>query len=67
MDEYNPLFNVEIYENFLSIYVRELLAIDINLFLILAVAVAGITLKVYRYKKNIVKVQPILGVVKPKK
>jgi hypothetical protein len=67
MDEYNPLFNVEIYENFLSIYVRELLAIDINLFLILAVAVAGIALKVYRYKKNIVKVQPILGVVKPKK
>jgi hypothetical protein len=67
MDEYNPLFDVSIYENFLSIYVRELLAIDISLFLILAVAVAGIALKIYRYKKDTVKVQPILGVVKPKK
>ena len=67
MDEYNPVFNVEIYENFLSIYVRDILAVDINIFLILAVAVAGIALKVYRYKKDTVKVQPILGVVKPKK
>jgi hypothetical protein len=67
MDEYNPLFDVGIYENFLSIYVRELLAIDINIFLILAAAVAGIALKIYRYKKDTVKVQPILGVVRPKK
>lgn len=67
MDEYNPLFNVDIYENFLSIYVRDIIAVDINIFLILAVAVAGIALKVRRYRKDTVKVQPILGVVKPKK
>lgn len=67
MDEYNPLFNVDIYENFLSIYVRNVVAIDINIFLILAVAVAGVALKIYRYKKDTVKVQPVLGVVRPKK
>jgi hypothetical protein len=47
--------------------VRDIIAVDINIFLILAVAVAGIALKVYRYKKDTVKVQPILGVVRPKK
>jgi hypothetical protein len=67
MDEYNPLFNIDTSDNFLFIYVRDLIAIDINIFLILAAAVAGIALKIYRYKKDTVKVQPILGVVRPKK
>jgi hypothetical protein len=67
MDEYNPLLNIDISDNFLSIYVRDVIAVDISIFLLIAVAVAGIALKVYRYKKDTVKVQPILGVVKPKK
>lgn len=67
MDEYNPLFNIDISDNFLFIYVRDVIAVDINIFLILAAVVAGVTLKVYRYRKDTVKVQPILGVVRPNK
>jgi hypothetical protein len=67
MDEYNPLLNIDISDNFLYVYVRDVIAVDINIFLILAVAFAGIALKVYRYRKDTVKVQPILGVVRPKK
>lgn len=63
----DPLFSIETYEQFLSIYVRDLIALDINMFLILAVAVAGIALKIYRYKKDTVKVEPLLGVVGPRK
>jgi hypothetical protein len=37
------------------------------MFLILAVALAGIALKIYRYRKNTVKVEPLLGVVGPRK
>jgi hypothetical protein len=63
----DPLFSVETYDQFLSIYVRDLILLDINMFLILAVALSGITLKIYRYKKNTVKVEPLLGVVGPRK
>jgi hypothetical protein len=63
----DPLFSVETYDQFLSIYVRDLILLDINMFLILAVALAGIALKIYRYKKNTVKVEPLLGVVGPRK
>jgi len=62
-----PLFSIDTYDQFLSIYVRDLIALDINMFLILAVAVAGIALKIYRYKKDTVKVEPLLGVVGPRK
>jgi hypothetical protein len=63
----DPLFSVETYDQFLSIYVRDLILLDINMFLILAVALAGIALKIYRYRKNTVKVEPLLGVVGPRK
>ena len=63
----DPLFSIETYGQFLSIFVRDLILIDINMFLILAVALAGIALKIYRYRKNTVKVEPLLGVVGPRK
>jgi hypothetical protein len=63
----DPLFSIETYGQFLSIFVRDLILLDINMFLILAVALAGITLKIYRYRKNTVKVEPLLGVVGPRK
>ena len=63
----DPLFSIETYGQFLSIFVRDLIIIDINMFLILAVALAGIAVKIYRYRKNTVKVEPLLGVVGPRK
>jgi hypothetical protein len=63
----DPLFSIETYGQFLSIFVRDLILLDINMFLILAVALAGIALKIYRYRKNTVKVEPLLGVVGPRK
>jgi hypothetical protein len=63
----DPLFSVEAYDQFLSIFITDLIAIEINMFLILAVALAGIALKIYRYRKNTVKVEPLLGVVGPRK
>ena len=59
----DPLFSIEAYDQFLSIFITDLIAIEINMFLILAVALAGIALKIYRYRKNTVKVEPLLGVV----
>ena len=59
----DPLFSIETYGQFLSIFVRDLIIIDINMFLILAVALVGIAVKIYRYRKNTVKVDPLLGVV----
>jgi hypothetical protein len=63
----DPLFSIETYGQFLSIFIRDLILLDINMFLILAVALAGIALKIYRYRKNTVKVEPLLGVVGPRK
>jgi|APGre2960657404_1045060.scaffolds.fasta_scaffold03353_7 hypothetical protein len=63
----DPLFSIETYDQFLSIFIRDLILLDINMFLILAVALAGIALKIYRYRKNTVKVEPLLGVVGPRK
>ena len=59
----DPLFSIETYGQFLSIFVRDLIIIDINMFLILAVALVGIAVKIYRYRKNTVKIEPLLGVV----
>ena len=63
----DPLFSIETYGQFLSIFVRDLILLDINMFLILAVALAGIALKIYRYRKDTIKVEPLLGVVGPRK
>jgi len=63
----DPLFSIETYDQFLSIFIRDLILLDINMFLILAVALAGIAVKIYRYRKNTVKVEPLLGVVGPRK
>jgi hypothetical protein len=63
----DPLFSIETYDQFLSIFIRDLILIDVNMFLILAVALVGIAVKIYRYRKNTVKVEPLLGVVGPRK
>jgi hypothetical protein len=63
----DPLFSVETYDQFLSIFIRDLILLDINMFLILAAALVGIAVKIYRYRKNTVKVEPLLGVVGPRK
>ena len=59
----DPLFSIETYDQFLSIFVRDLIIIDVNMFLILAVALVGIAVKIYRYRKNTIKIDPLLGVV----
>jgi len=63
----DPLFSIETYDQFLSIFIRDLILLDINMFLILAAALVGIAVKIYRYRKNTVKVEPLLGVVGPRK
>jgi len=63
----DALFSMDIYGNLFSIYVRDLFALEINVFLVLAVAVAFAAVKIYRYRKNTVKVEPLLGVVGPRK
>jgi len=63
----DPLFSIETYDQFLSIFIRDLILIDINMFLILAAALVGVAVKIYRYRKNTVKVEPLLGVVGPRK
>ena len=62
-----PLFSIETYDQFLSIYVRDLIVLDVNMFLLLAAALVGIAVKIYRYRKDTVKVEPLLGVVGPRK
>jgi hypothetical protein len=37
------------------------------MFLILAAALVGIAVKIYRYRKDTIKVEPLLGVVGPRK
>jgi hypothetical protein len=63
----DALFSMDIYGNLFSIYVRDLFALEINVFLILAVAVALATVKFYRYRKNTIRLEPLLGVMKPRK
>lgn len=63
MESLEPLFSIDTYDKFLSIYVRDLVALDVNMFLVLAAALVGITVKIYRYRKDTVKVEPLLGVV----
>ena len=41
--------------------------LEINVFLILAIAAVFAAVKFYRYKKNIIRLEPLLGVVKPRK
>jgi hypothetical protein len=67
MESLEPLFSIDTYDKFLSIYVRDLIALDVNMFLILAAALVGIAVKIYRYRKNTIKVEPLLGVVGPRK
>jgi len=62
-----PLFSIETYDQFLSIYVRDLIVLDVNMFLLLAAALVGVAVKIYRYRKDTVKVEPLLGVVGPRK
>jgi len=62
-----PLFSIETYDQFLSIYVRDLIVLDVNMFLLLAAALVGIAVKIYRYRKDTIKVEPLLGVVGPRK
>jgi hypothetical protein len=59
----DPLFSIETYDQFLSIFIRDLILIDVNMFLILAVALVGVAVKIYRYRKNTIKIDPLLGVV----
>jgi hypothetical protein len=63
----DALFSMDIYGNLFSIYVRDLFALEINVFLILAVAVALAAVKFYRYRKNTIRLEPLLGVMKPRK
>jgi hypothetical protein len=63
----DALFSMDIYGNLFSIYVRDLFALEINVFLVLAVAVAFAAVKFYRYRKNIIRLEPLLGVIKPRK
>ena len=63
----DALFSMDIYGNLFSIYVRDLFALEINVFLILAVAVALAAVKFYRYRKNMIRLEPLLGVMKPRK
>ena len=41
--------------------------LEINVFLILAIAAVFAVVKFYRYRKNIIRLEPLLGVVKPRK
>jgi hypothetical protein len=63
----DALFSMDIYGNLFSIYVRDLFALEINVFLVLAVAVAFAAVKFYRHRKNIIRLEPLLGVIKPRK
>ena len=63
----DALFSMDIYGDLFSIYVRDLFALEINVFLILAVAVALAAVKFYRYRKNTIRLEPLLGVMKPRK
>jgi hypothetical protein len=63
----DALFSMDIYGNLFSIYVRDLFALEINVFLILAVAVALAAVKFYRHRKNTIRLEPLLGVMKPRK
>ncbi len=67
MESLEPLFSIDTYDKFLSIYVRDLVALDVNMFLILAAAMVGIAVKIYRYRNDTIKVEPLLGVVGPRK
>jgi len=63
----DALFSMDIYGNLFSIYVRDLFALEINVFLVLAVALALAVVKFYRYRKNTIRLEPLLGVMKPRK
>ena len=63
----DALFSMDIYGNLFSIYVRDLFALEINVFLVLAVALALAAVKFYRYRKNTIRLEPLLGVMKPRK
>jgi hypothetical protein len=41
--------------------------LEISVFLILAIAAVFAAVKFYRYKKNIIRLEPLLGVVKSRK
>jgi hypothetical protein len=63
----DALFSMDIYGNLFSIYVRDLFALEINVFLVLAIASVLAAVKFYRYRKNIIRLEPLLGVIKPRK
>jgi hypothetical protein len=63
----DALFSMDIYGNLFSIYVRDLFALEINVFLVLAIAAVLAAVKFYRYRKNIIRLEPLLGVIKPRK
>ena len=63
----DALFSMDIYGNLFSIYVRDLFALEINVFLVLAIAAGFAAVKFYRYRKNTIRLEPLLGVMKPRK
>jgi hypothetical protein len=63
----DALFSMDLYGNLFSIYVRDLFALEINVFLVLAIASVLAAVKFYRYRKNIIRLEPLLGVIKPRK
>jgi hypothetical protein len=63
----DALFSMDIYGSIFSIYIRDLFRLEINVFLILAIAAVFAAVKFYRYKKNIIRLEPLLGVVKSRK
>ena len=62
----DALFSIDLYDNFFSVYVRDLFVLEINAFLILAVLAVFAAVKFYRYRKNTIKLEPMVGVVRPK-
>ena len=63
----DSLFTIELYGKIFSIYIRELFMLEINVFLVFAVAAIIIAVKFYRYRKNTIRLEPLLGVVNPRK
>lgn len=63
----DALFSMDIYGSIFSIYIRDLFMLEINVFLILAIAAVFAAVKFYRYRKNRIKLEPLLGVVRSRK
>jgi len=67
LDEtYTPFFTFDFTQGWVDIQIRGVIGISVHIITVIGILLAVTAWKIYKYKRNIVKIEPLLGTVWPK-